>query len=168
MARLNIPRWATVTWFAGAMLIVSALGFNAYRLRLDVEQTVGYFFGNFGSIFTVLVLFGVLLYGAVALASGRKQLHRSTLPASIRKRYIAMTVISAAVYIPMAWLVFVRPLGDLASIGVAVALAAVGSLVLTHIGKPLRNPEVERLIAELPDAHLKANDEPNEPARWVP
>jgi hypothetical protein len=114
-----MPRWATVTWFVGALLIVSAVGFNAYRLRLDVEQTVGYFGANFVGIFIVLVLLGLLLIGAVALASRPKHVGKRqgrTIPVSIRKRYAVMTAIAAAVYIPMAWLVFERPLGDLTSI----------------------------------------------------
>jgi hypothetical protein len=86
----------------------------------------------------------------------------------MRKRYAAMVLVAAAVYMVVLALIFVHPFGYPVSIGVAVVLLMALAVLLNRMGKPFRNPEAEKLLTELPDEHLKATDEPHEPARWVP
>jgi len=171
MSTWKTPQWATVTWCVCAVSLLCLLGINAYRLNLDLAQTVGYFGSNVPNIFMVLVLLGFLLNGAVALTSGRRRGARQqtrALPAALRKRLIVMAVILVAIYIPITWLILARPVGTVLSIGAAAAIGVVGCVVLDRIGKPLRNPETDKLITELPDKYLEGSDDPNEPARWVP
>lgn len=170
------PRWANLAWWSGALLMIAVLLINAYRHGYDFVQTVGYLGLNFGNAFAVLVLLGLILNGAVALVNvlhGRNQLQRSKpgttpLTPAIRKRLGAMYLTSVAMYIPMAWLIFVRPLGNVVSIGLGIGVVVAGSLLISRIAKPLRTPEIEKLMTEWPDEYLKARDDLNEPARWVP
>jgi hypothetical protein len=68
----------------------------------------------------------------------------------------------------MLVLIFMHPLGYPLSIGLGALIIVVLGLVLSRMGKTFRSPEVEKQLAELPDHILKAKDDPNEPARWVP
>jgi hypothetical protein len=89
-------------------------------------------------------------------------------PVALRRRFVLMVAVGMAGNIAMLALIFMHPLGYPLSIGIGASVIVALSLVLSRMGKPFRSTEVEKQLTELPDHLLKATDDPNEPARWVP
>lgn len=78
-----------------------------------------------------------------------------------------MVAVGMAGNIAMLALIFMmHPLGYALSIGIGASVIVVLSPVLSRMGNPFRG--TEKQLTELPDHLLKATDDPNEPARWVP
>lgn len=89
-------------------------------------------------------------------------------PASLRRRYVAMLLVAAAGISAVDALLLLHPFGWVGSIGIGLAGVVLLSFLLNRMGKPIRTKDAERQLAEIPDHLLKATDDPNEPARWVP
>jgi hypothetical protein len=89
-------------------------------------------------------------------------------PVPVWRRLVVLVAIGMAGNIAMLALIFMHPLGYPLSIGIGASVIVVLSMVLSRMGKVFRSPEVEKQLTELPDNILKATDDPNEPARWVP
>jgi hypothetical protein len=89
-------------------------------------------------------------------------------PDKVIQRYFTVILTAVAGYIAIAALVLTHPFGYPVSIGIGVTLLVALSVVLNRMVEPLRTPEAEKRLTELPDQILKANDDSGESARWVP
>ena len=162
----NRPRWADLAWYLGALVTISAFLATAYRRGYDLTETLGYLWMNLFSIFLLLIGLGLIISVAVKLAnlaSGRARLKK---PEARIIRFVAslclLLIGTAAAEAFMFW----HPLGMAWSIVVATMFFVAIAVLAIRLGRSSGLTE-EEMIA-LHDKALKARDDPNEPARFVP
>jgi hypothetical protein len=63
MPKRRVPRWINFLWLGLILGITSSYVMVALRHGYDFVQTLGFLVLNFGNIFAMFVLAGLLLYG---------------------------------------------------------------------------------------------------------
>jgi hypothetical protein len=165
------PRKTTrleIVWYVGAVGIVLLFCGFAYRAHFDFVETIGFMWYNLATFFYLFLGLAFLLLGVdyiSKLASGRIQLGK--IDEDIRA-YRKFALVVMAIEVLVIALIWWHPFGYIVSISLAGVVVIICCVFGGRLTKRFREPNVEQKITELPDKMLKATDEPNEPARWVP
>ncbi len=131
-----------------------------------MSETLGYLWLNLFNIFLLLIGLGLIISGVVKLAnlaSGRARLKK---PEARIIRYVVSLCLLVIGTAAAEGFVFWHPLGMAWSIVLAVLFAVPIAVLAIRLGRGSGLSE-EEMIA-LQDKAMKAKDDLNEPARWVP